>query len=153
MTSNSRFSLGVNDWGLDLSHRPTLGTGGDVYGGVFAEKVTEAMVLRPVDFIVIGDVRAQPNASLISFDANLDPTDNSAGHSQWPSNRHAGRVDFLFADSHVETGKRPDVVNPANTLWRRRWNNDDKAHDGKDGDAVASWTFDPVAAASIDVGM
>ena len=152
VTSNSRFSLGDNDWGLDLNHRPTLGTGGDVYNGVYAERVTEATVIRPADFIVIGDVRAQPNASLISFDANLDPTDNSAGHSQWPSNRHAGRIDFLFADGHVETGKRPDVCNPLNTLWRRRWNNDDKAHDGKDGDAVASWTMDPVAAAAIDRG-
>ena len=34
VTSNSRFSLGDNDWGLDLGHNPTLGTGGDVYGGV-----------------------------------------------------------------------------------------------------------------------
>jgi prepilin-type N-terminal cleavage/methylation domain-containing protein/prepilin-type processing-associated H-X9-DG protein len=153
VTSNSRFSLGVNDWGLDLGHRPTLGTGGDVYGGVNAGQVTEATVLRPVDFILVGDVRAQPNATLISFDANLDPTDNSAGHSQWPSNRHSGWIDFLFADSHVGSGKRPDVVNPASTIWRRRWNNDDKAHDGKDGDAVASWTFDAAAAASIDQGM
>ena len=110
------------------------------------------MVVRPSDFIVIGDVRAQPNAALISFDANLDPTDNSTGHSQWPSNRHAGWIDFLFADGHVGTGKRPDVVSPSNTLWRRRWNNDDKAHDGVDGDGVSSWSVDPVAAASIDQG-
>ena len=152
VTSNSRFSLGDNDWGLDLSHKPTLGTGGDVAGGVYAGPVTEAMVIRPSDFIVIGDVRAQPNAALISYDANLDPTDSSTGHSQWPSNRHAGRIDFLFADDHVETAKRPDAVSPSNTLWRRRWNNDDKAHDGVDGDAVPSWTVDPAAAASIDQG-
>ena len=30
VTSNSRFSLGDNDWGLYLGHQPTLGTGGDV---------------------------------------------------------------------------------------------------------------------------
>jgi prepilin-type processing-associated H-X9-DG protein len=153
VTSNSRFSFGVNDWGLDLEHQPTLGTGGDVYGGIYAGKVSEAMVVRPSDFIVIADVRAQPNAALISFDANLDPTDNSAGHSQWPSNRHAGRIDILFADGHVETAKRPDVVSPSNTLWRRRWNNDDKAHDGVDGDAVPSWSVDAAAAASIDQGL
>ena len=150
VTSNSRFSFGDNDWGLDIGHKPTLGTGGDVYGGVPGAPVTEAMVIRPSEFIIIGDVRAQPNAGLISFDANLDPTDSSAGHSQWPSNRHAGRIDFLFADGHVETAKRPEVVSPSSTLWRRRWNNDNKAHDGVDGDAVASWTADPVAAASID---
>jgi prepilin-type N-terminal cleavage/methylation domain-containing protein/prepilin-type processing-associated H-X9-DG protein len=152
VTSSSRFSLGDNDWGLYLGHQPTLGTGGDVAGGVYAGTVSEAMVVRPSDFIVIGDVRAQPNAALISFDANLDPTDSTAGHSQWPSNRHAGRIDFLFADGHVETAKRPDVVNASNTLWRRRWNNDNKAHDGVDGDAVPSWAVDPVAAASIDQG-
>jgi prepilin-type N-terminal cleavage/methylation domain-containing protein/prepilin-type processing-associated H-X9-DG protein len=150
VTSNSRFSLGDNDWGLDLGHQPTLGTGGDVAGGIHAGTVSETMVIRPSEFIIIGDARAQPNAALISFDANLDPTDNTAGHSQWPSNRHAGRIDFLFADGHVETTKRPDAVNPANTFWRRRWNNDNKAHDGVDGDAVHSWTADPTAAAAVD---
>jgi prepilin-type N-terminal cleavage/methylation domain-containing protein/prepilin-type processing-associated H-X9-DG protein len=153
VTSSSRFSLGDNDWGLDLGHQPTLGTGGDVYGGIPSIRVTEAMVVRPSDFIVIADVRAQPNAALISFDANLDPTDNSFGHSQWPSNRHAGRIDILFADGHVETSKRPPVVSPSNTFWRRRWNNDDKAHDGVDGNAVASWSVDAAAAASIDQGL
>jgi hypothetical protein len=37
-----------------------------------------------------------------------------------------------------------------NTLWRRRWNNDNKAHDGVDGNAVPSWTVDAAAAAAID---
>jgi prepilin-type processing-associated H-X9-DG protein len=112
--------------------------------------VTDAMVAKTTDMILLGDVRAQPDPALINFDANLDPTDSSAGHSQWPSNRHNGRIDFIFADGHVETAKRPDVVNPANNPWRRRWNNDDKAHDGVDGDLVPSWTMDPVAAASVD---
>ena len=150
VSDRSRFSLGDNDWGLDIGHQPTLGTGGDVGHGSDPNPVNETMVLRPSDFIVIGDCKAQPNASEISFDANLDPTDNSAGHSQWPSNRHAGKIDFLFADDHVDTAKRPDAVSPSNTLWRRRWNNDDKAHDGIDGNAVSSWSVDPVAAASID---
>jgi hypothetical protein len=37
-----------------------------------------------------------------------------------------------------------------NTLGRRRWNNDNKAHDGVDGNAVPSWTVDAAAAAAID---
>ena len=152
VTPASRFSLGYNDWGLDLQHKPQLGLGGDVDGGFYRGAVTEAIVTHPSDMILIADVRAQPNAALISFDANLDPADNSSGHSQWPSNRHAGRIDFLFADGHVDVAKRPDVVNPSNTLWRKRWNNDNKAHDGVDGDAVAPWSADPVAAASIDQG-
>ena len=153
VTPSSRFSLGYNDWGLDLGHRPQLGLGGDVDGPYVQGPVIEAMVVRPTDMILIADVRAQPNAALISFDANLDPTDNSSGHSQWPSNRHAGRIDILFADGHVDVAKRPDVISPSNTLWRRRWNNDDKAHDGTDGDAVPSWSVDAAAAAAIDQGL
>lgn len=150
VTPASRFSFGYNDWGLDLTHKPQLGLGGDVDGGFDQGPVKDSMVLRPADMIAMADVRAQPNASLISFDANLDPTDNSQGHSQWPSNRHNYRIDFLFADGHVDTAKRPDVVNPNNGLWRARWNNDDRAHDGKDGDAVPTWNFDAAAAAQLD---
>jgi prepilin-type N-terminal cleavage/methylation domain-containing protein/prepilin-type processing-associated H-X9-DG protein len=153
VTPAARFSLGYNDWGLALGHVPQLGLGGDVDGGFYHGPVTEAIVIRPTDMILLADVRAQPNAALISFDANLDPTDNSSGHSQWPSNRHAGRIDFLYTDGHVDVAKRPEVVSPSNTVWRRRWNNDNKAHDGVDGNAVASWTADPAAAASIDQGL
>jgi prepilin-type N-terminal cleavage/methylation domain-containing protein/prepilin-type processing-associated H-X9-DG protein len=150
VTPASRFSFGYNDWGLDLSHNPQLGLGGDVDGGFYHGPVKDSMVLRPTDMIMLGDVRAQPTASLISFDANLDPTDNSTGHSQWPSNRHNYRIDFLFADGHVDTAKRPDVVDPSNILWRRRWNNDNLAHDGKDGSAVATWTYEPGPAGQLD---
>jgi prepilin-type processing-associated H-X9-DG protein len=99
---------------------------------------------------MIADVKAQANPALISFDANLDPTANNAGHSEWPSNRHNYRVDFLWADGHVDSAKRPDVINPQNSLWRRRWNNDNRAHDGKDGDAIPNWVYDPNAAGQLD---
>jgi prepilin-type N-terminal cleavage/methylation domain-containing protein len=150
VTPAARFSLGYNDWGLDIGHRPQLGLGGDVDGTYYLGPVKDTMVLAPTEMMMLADVKGQQNASLISFDANLDPTDNSTGHSQWPSNRHNYRVDILFADSHIDTSKRPPMVDPLNTLWRRRWNNDNKAHDGKDGDSVASWTADPVAAATLD---
>ncbi|HVV74074.1 MAG TPA: prepilin-type N-terminal cleavage/methylation domain-containing protein [Verrucomicrobiae bacterium] len=150
VTPQSRFSLGYNDWGLDLSHRPQLGLGGDVDGGLALGPVRDTTVLRPTEMIMLADVKAQQNPSLISFDANLDPADSSSGHSQWPSNRHQYRIDFLFADGHVDTAKRPDVVDPKNTAWRRRWNNDNLAHDGKEGDAVASWNADLNAAAQLD---
>jgi len=149
VTSNSRFSMGVNDWGLDIGHNPHLGTGGDISAGALSD-IKESMVTRPSDFLMVGDVRATPNAGLISFDANLDPTDDSPGHSQWPSNRHSGRVNFVFADGHCDGGKRQDIVSTSNSTWRRRWNNDDLAHDGKEGDAVSSWTDDPAAAATFD---
>jgi prepilin-type N-terminal cleavage/methylation domain-containing protein len=150
VTPASRFSLGYNDWGIDIQHHPQLGLGGDVTGGYSQGPVKDSMVARPTEMIMVADVKGQQNANLISFDANLDPTDNSSGHSQWPSNRHNYNVDVLFADSHVDTSKRPPMVDPKNTLWRRRWNNDNKAHDGQDGDLANSWTADPVAAATID---
>ena len=112
VTSKSRFSLGYNDWGLDITHKPQLGLGGDVDGGWFQGKVTEAMVIRPTEMIMLADVKGQQDPTLINFDANLDPTDMSAGHSQWPSNRHSYRINILWADSHAQGAKRPDVVDP-----------------------------------------
>ena len=58
---------------------------------------------------------------------------------------------FIFADGHVEAVKRPEVVNPANGYWRRRWNNDNLPHNGTDGDAVANWTANPTAAGQLDL--
>ena len=150
VTRNSRFSLGYNDWGLDLAHTPQLGLGGDVDGGWYHGPVKDTDVRNPVDMIMVADVRAQPNPSLINFDANLDPTDNSSGHSQWPSNHYNYRVDILCADGHCEKAQRPPMVDPKNTLWRRRWINDDRAHDGVDGDAVQSWSAGLAAAGQLD---
>jgi prepilin-type N-terminal cleavage/methylation domain-containing protein len=151
VTPASRFSYGYNDWGLDLNHHPQLGLGGDVDGNGYAQgPVRDTMVFRPTEMIMLGDVKAQQNPLLISFDANLDPTDNSGGHSQWPSNRHIYRIDFLFTDGHVETTKRPEVVDPASLKWRRRWNNDNLAHNGTEGNAVTPWSADPAAAAQLD---
>ena len=152
VTPAARFSLGYNDWGLDLTHHPQLGLGGDIDVGVgfYQGPVRDSTVVRPTEMIMIADVKGQQDARLISFDANLDPTDNSQGHSQWPSNRHNSRVDILFADGHVDTARRPDMVDPKNTAWRRRWNNDNLAHDGKEGDLVATWSADLTAAAQVD---
>jgi prepilin-type N-terminal cleavage/methylation domain-containing protein/prepilin-type processing-associated H-X9-DG protein len=150
VTPASRFSLGYNDWGLSLSHRPQLGLGGDIDGGWYQGPVRDTGVAKPTEMIMLADVKGQQNASLISFDANLDPTDNSSGHSQWPSNRHNYNVDILFADGHVGSFKRPDMVNPLNNLWRARWNNDFKAHIGSDGDTIPNWGVDLNAAGQLD---
>jgi prepilin-type N-terminal cleavage/methylation domain-containing protein len=150
VTPASRFSLGYNDWGLDLTHHPQLGLGGDVDGGFYQGPVKDTDVRKPSEMIMLADVKGQQNASLISFDANLDPTDGSAGHSQWPSNRHNYQVDILHADAHVDSSKRPAMVDPQDSLWRSRWNNDGRAHDGPDGDMVPTWTVDPAAAATLD---
>ena len=150
VTPAARFSLGYNDWGLAMRHSPQLGLGGDIDGPFYQGPVKDTTVRNPADMILMADVRAQPDTGLISFDANLDPTDNSLGHSQWPSNRHNYLVDILFCDGHCDSAKRPPIVDPSNTLWRRRWNNDNRAHDGQDGDAVGNWRADPGAAAQLD---
>ena len=34
----------------------------------------------------------------------------------------------MFADGHAETAIRHDVIDPANIVWRVRWNNDNQPH-------------------------
>jgi len=150
ISPHTRFSFGYNDWGLAISHIPQLGLGGDVDGAVNRGPVRDTDVRKPVDMIMLADVRAQPDPNLINMDADVDPTDNRPGHSQWPSNRHDYRVDILFTDGHCESARRPAMIDPNNTVWRRRWNNDNRAHDGKEGDAVPTWPVDPVAAGQLD---
>ncbi|HXI73870.1 MAG TPA: DUF1559 domain-containing protein [Verrucomicrobiae bacterium] len=129
--NTTRFSLGYNDWGLRNSSSPVRGMGADVG----TTPVKDSMVRRPVDMIAIGDVRS--DATVLNFNANLDPViddaaDNLAsnGHDQAPSNRHNYRTDLLFADGHVESAKRNDVINPNDASWRARWNNNNDPNDG-----------------------
>jgi prepilin-type N-terminal cleavage/methylation domain-containing protein/prepilin-type processing-associated H-X9-DG protein len=128
-TASTRFSLGWNDWGL--SQGLNLGMGGDVGLSI----VKESMIRRPVDMIAVGETRSDSSPSQISFNANVDPTtppqsQNPAQHTQCPCNRHNYRTDFLFADGHVESPRRNDVINPDpnNVVWRSRWNNDNNPH-------------------------
>lgn len=155
VTPASRFSYGYNDWGLSITHIPQLGMGGDVDGGFDHTPVKDSMVKRPSNLIAIGDVKGAENAALIAFGANLDPTTTDPGHTQWPSNRHRYNVDFLYADSHVETTKRLTVggggpVSPSDVTWRQRWNNDGLAHNGIEGDIVPVWPFNAAAAGQLD---
>jgi len=137
-TASTRFSLGWNDWGL--SEGLNLGMGGDVGASI----VKETMVRRPVDMIAVGETRSDAPAGQIDFNANIDPTVQGQNgtygtqqHTQCPSNRHNYRTDLLFADGHVESPKRNDVVNgdPNNVTWRSRWNNDNNPH------TEVTWTW------------
>jgi prepilin-type N-terminal cleavage/methylation domain-containing protein/prepilin-type processing-associated H-X9-DG protein len=120
----TRFSLGYNDWGL--SQGLALGMGGDVGSRV----IKDTTVSRPTDMIALGDCRS--DATTIQFGANLDPQvsnqQNPSQHNQTPSNRHNYRTDLLFADGHVESPKRNDVIDPKRNDWRARWNNDNDPH-------------------------
>jgi len=144
ISERTRFSVGYNDWGLDLNHEPQLGLGGDINGTHNKGPVRESMVVNPSQTILVGDVKAPQNPALIHFDADIDPTDNSRGHSQWPSNRHNYRTDIVFADSHAEAVRRRDVIDPRNSVWRARWNNDSQPH------PEITWTVDWVAEAQLD---
>lgn len=125
--NGSRFSYGWNDWGLgDQANagpppRPCLGMGGDVDGGVGAKwYVKDIQVSRPTDMVAIGDIPGPKLSALITFGANIDPTDNSLSHAQLPSNRHNYRTDLLFADGHAEAVLRNIVTSSA---WAPHWNN------------------------------
>jgi prepilin-type processing-associated H-X9-DG protein len=102
--------------------------------------VKETMVRKPVEMIVLGDVRS--DAPTINFNANLDPVigdapdNDTTSHAQCPSNRHNYRTDFVFADGHVESPRRNDVIDPTRVEWRARWNNDNDPHTTD----VPNWT-------------
>jgi prepilin-type N-terminal cleavage/methylation domain-containing protein len=115
VSETTRFSYGYNDWG-SFPAGGSFGLGGDI--NVFGE-VKDTAVLRPSEMIAMGD--SKPDGS---FDGNIDPTTAT----EWPSNRHNRRTVLNFADGHSEAPLRKDVINPANDVWRRRWNNDNKPH-------------------------
>ena len=141
VTLGSRFSYAYVDWGLDLNHRPQLGLGGDINGGFYKGPVTESMVVKPVEMIMLGDIAAPEKVAADKWPANLDPTQQD----QWPSNRHNRRTDLMYADGHAQAAIRKQVIDPAqNNIWRSRWNNDNKPHN------EATWTVNWTQEALID---
>ena len=137
ISSRTRFSYGYNDWGVRNAGLPALGVGGDENLGT-AALVKDTQVRRPSDLIMLGD--SKPDGT---FDGSIDPVsvagspDNATGQ-QYPSNRHDRRTTLMFCDGHAESVKRNDVIDPNNTQWRSRWNNDGDAH------TEVSWTLNPL---------
>jgi prepilin-type processing-associated H-X9-DG protein len=92
------------------------------------------MVRSPANMIAIADVRSDTPAGQIQFSANTTPPttwttgQDPTWHPQVPCNRHNYNTDILFADGHVESPKRKDVIDPNNNTWRARWNNDNDPH-------------------------
>jgi prepilin-type processing-associated H-X9-DG protein len=115
--------------------------GGDINGGFYQGPVTESMVVRPVDMIMLGDIASPEKPATDKWPANLDPTQQD----QWPSNRHNRRTDLMFADGHAQAGIRKQVIDPMqNNIWRARWNNDNKPHN------EVTWTVNWAQEAIID---
>jgi len=140
VTPDSRFSMAYNDWGIAIDASPQLGLGGDVDGGYYKGKVTDTTVVSPARMIAIADARALTK-SKPSWEANLDPTTPG----QWPSNRHDGHSNVMFADGHGEKPLRRAIINPKDGDWRARWNNDNKPHP-----ELGDWTVDWAAEKVID---
>ena len=129
----TRFSLGYNDWGIDRPPGSTITFGMGADAGI--TPVKDTTVRSPVNMIAVADVRSDTPAGQIQFSANSTPPvwwqagqDPSGLHPQVPCNRHNYNTDLLFADGHVESAKRNDVIDPNNNTWRARWNNDNDPH-------------------------
>jgi len=145
ISERTRFSYGINDWGLSISAKPQLGMGGDIDGSFYQGPVKDSTVRAPTQMIMLGDVRALKDAAQISFNANMDPTANSAAHTEWPSSRHNNRANLLFCDGHAESVNRALVIDPKkDNIWRNRWNNDNMPHN------EVSWAINPAYANAPD---
>ncbi|MGA2869144.1 MAG: prepilin-type N-terminal cleavage/methylation domain-containing protein [Verrucomicrobiota bacterium] len=129
-SAGTRFSLGWNDWGLVENTTPPLGMGADVG----TSPVKESTIVSPVNMIAVADVRSDTPTGQIQFNANTTPytswtqSQDPQWHPQVPCNRHNFNTDILFADGHVESPRRNDVIDPNNGYWRARWNNDNGQH-------------------------
>jgi len=133
INEKTRFSLGYNDWGLRDPGPNQLGLGGDVN---IVGEVKDSQVKSPVNMIMLGD--SKPDAS---FDGNIDPKNLL----EWPSNRHCNRrTNLMFCDGHAESARRKDVIDPNNSFWRSRWNNDNDPH------TEINWTVNPIQEAMSD---
>ena len=132
ISAKTRFSLGYNDWGLKDPGSPQLGLGGDVN---IVGEIKDTEVKSPVNMIMLGD--SKPDGS---FDGNVDPK----SPAEWPSNRHSRRTNLMFCDGHAESARRKDVIDPANSMWRARWNNDNQPH------LEITWSINAAQEAQID---
>jgi prepilin-type N-terminal cleavage/methylation domain-containing protein len=151
VTPSSRFSVGYNDWGVNIANVPQLGLGGDVNGGWYQGPLKDSAVVAASQLINLADSRAIQGGT---WEANLDPTDmpesgQGGDGGQEPSNRHNYKTDIACCDGHVEKAMRNDkaagnptpmnLIDPTpNNPWRSRWNNDNKPHNEVTWPTVAS---------------
>ena len=75
----------------------------------------------------------------LGLGGNIDPvaTGDNAQGQHWPSNRHSGKTNIMFADGHAESAVRSEVISPHDPVWRQRWNYDNQPHE------EISWSADP----------
>ncbi|MCG3124605.1 MAG: hypothetical protein GIKADHBN_03074 [Phycisphaerales bacterium] len=120
LTNSSGFSYGYNDWGVQEFTVPHLGLGGWIGHKNFGE-VKESRVLFPSDMICIADSKSDFN-----WDTAIDPTD--IPDAEWPSPRHFGGSNVVWADGHGSVHKQRDLVENS-PKSKRLWNNDGLPHE------------------------
>ncbi len=124
ISETALFSIGYNDWGSYPAFSDK-GLGGDVDTASY--EVKDSAVKMPSEMIMLADSKpgdgSSPKPRYGLFDANIDPTTPA----EWPSNRHNKRTVVMFCDGHAESAVRNLVIDPANDVWHRRWNNDNVA--------------------------
>ncbi len=139
ISETALFSMGYNDWGAFPAFSDK-GLGGDV--DTISYEVRESAVKSPSEMIMLADSKPGDGSSATPrnglFDANIDPTTST----EWPSNRHNRRTVIMFCDGHADSANRNDVINPANSVWHRRWNNDNSL--------AGSWTVSNTEAQKLD---
>jgi prepilin-type N-terminal cleavage/methylation domain-containing protein/prepilin-type processing-associated H-X9-DG protein len=120
LTNASGFSYGYNDWGVQEFTVPHLGLGAWIGHKDFGE-VKESRVVFPAEMVVIADSKSDFN-----WDTAIDPTDATDG--EWPSPRHFGGSNVVWADGHATTKKQRDLIERTPAA-KRLWNIDGKPHE------------------------
>jgi prepilin-type N-terminal cleavage/methylation domain-containing protein/prepilin-type processing-associated H-X9-DG protein len=130
LTPSTGFCYGYNDWGgIPEFREPYQGLGADLNPNGTApwnKEPSESHVKSPADMIVVADSKSDG-----SWDTAIDPADRAPGRGEegpeWPSQRHAGNANFMFADGHAESLKQSLMVSPKLGI-RKRWNADNRPH-------------------------
>ncbi len=121
-----------------------LGLGGwQPHDNVSTVPVRESKVRQPADMIAAGDAFAERRGQAvpISMHGNLFHTDdllaikwnlsyNATMREYYESGpkRHAGRLNIVFCDAHVESPRIKELFSYEDPGALRRWNNDNLAH-------------------------
>ncbi len=131
LLSDVDFSYGYNDWGWSfLLSDPTgcqLGLGGYTnQAGKPSGPARATEVAVPAECLAMADGTIEG-----IWDFALDPTQ----WDQYPSPRHLGKVNVLWADTHVDPQVQDDLIwlsppgpEPFGTRKQRLWNRDHQIH-------------------------
>ncbi len=119
-----------NSWLTRHDPRGVLGMGGAWLGleGDIPVPVRVSQVRAPSDMLVAGDSQVD------RFGTSIQLRPGDSRHREQPM-RHTGRMNALFADTHVESAPLTELAAPLDEA-RRRWNNDNQPH-------PATWEQDP----------